>query len=330
MSEQGSEIASKHYGCRGWCSHHNTDLWASAGAITGDNVNAVQYGFWPMSGAWLCRHIWEHYEYTHDIDFLRNNWDIMKGAAQFLLDWFIEDEKGFLHAPISTSPENSYLLNGEKHYLAEGTAMDQAIACDIFTSCIKAAEIIKRDNDFLLELKGALKKLKMYEIGSKGQILEWDKERLEAEPTHRHLSLLYGIYPGNSILHIVDWMNAAQKTMELRGDEATGWSFGWKACVWARLKDGNRAKRFIDHILRLVNSQEVNYGEGGGVYMNLLCAHPPFQIDGNFGITAAMCEMLLQYDGDNPQYLPAIPKEWKHGRISGLVLKGGKETEISW
>lgn len=331
LSVKGTEIARKHYGCNGWCSHHNTDLWGSAGAITGENASAVQYGFWPMSGAWLCRHIWEHYEYTKDKLFLEKKWNTLKNAALFLLDWMEEREDGNLTAPISTSPENAYLLNGEKHYLSQGTAMDQAIACDLFSICLKASAILGKELDFFQKVKDAMKKMNLYTVGNKGQILEWDEEYVEAEPTHRHLSLLYGVYPGNSITkHTPVWIEASKKTMELRGDEATGWSFGWKACVWARLGDGNRAKKFLDKMLRLVNDKEIHYGSGGGMYMNMFCAHPPFQIDGNFGITAAICEMLLQYDGDKPVFLPAVPNEWKHGKMKGIKMKGGKTTDVEW
>lgn len=333
LAEKGAATAQNNYKCRGWCSHHNTDLWRQSEPVGGDNPDSssIGYGFWHGSGAWLSRHIWEHYEYTKDKDFLSEYWQVLKGAGMFMLDRLIETSDGKLVTPMSTSPENSYFLDGKPHALSIGCAMDIGIAVDIFTACIKAAGELEVDAEFVAELETALKKLSYYKTGSEGQLLEWNEELQSTEPQHRHLSLLYGLYPGKSINDSTpEWISAAEKTMRLRGDEATGWGIAWKINVWARLNNGEKAKICLDKALRPVSDCDFNYSSGGGLYPNMLGAHPPFQIDSNYGVTAGIVEMLVQNTGDDTGTLRALPKEWQSGKLSGIRVHGGKFVNVEW
>lgn len=328
LSENGKKVSVNNYNCGGWCSHHNTDLWRQAepvGKYFSDS-SGVMYSFWNSSGAWLVRHIWEHYEYTLDMDFLNKYWPVIKGAAVFFLDWLVTDKNGKLVTPITTSPENRYIKDGIPLAVSKGCAMDTGIILDVFSLSLKAIDILKTDNDLKCLLEKAISNLKSYSIGSKGQLLEWDAEYEEMEPNHRHMSLLYGLYPGYSInKNKPIWSSAAKKTLELRGDEATGWSLGWKINLWARLGNGDKAKYFLDKLLR-----PINVSVSGGVYPNLLDAHPPFQIDGNFGAVAGIIEMLMQQVNGKILLLPAIPKEWHTGHIDGLKIKGNKTIDFVW
>ena len=334
VAKNGEQTAKRNYHCGGWCAHHNTDIWAQSEPVGGEDPNcgAIGFGFWYGAGGWLARHIFEHYKYTKDVVFLEKNWGILKGACQFYLDFLEIDADGFYTTPITTSPENSYKTeDGVAHHVSAGCAMDIGIVQDLFTAGIEASHVLRLDVDMAQRMQAVLNQLRPFSIGSKGQILEWDREYEEADSTHRHLSLLYGLYPGFSIHEDTpELFQAARRTMELRGIEATGWSFGWKACMWARLQDGEMAKTFVDKLLRPVTGDDCDYSKGGGVYMNLLDAHPPFQIDGNFGIAAAIVEMLFQDRNGEHKYLPALPKEWHSGSIRGLKARGNQEISFEW
>ncbi|MEG2020518.1 MAG: glycoside hydrolase family 95 protein [Oscillospiraceae bacterium] len=333
LAQKGEATAQNNYHCRGWCAHHNTDLWRQTEAVGGEGADsgAVGFGFWNISGAWLTRHIMEHYEYTKNLDFLRQNENIIKGASLFMLDRLEKDESGILNTPISTSPENRYLHNEKSYAISRNCAMDIAVTIDVFNAYINTAAILNIDNQLVKDLKQALLKLCKYKIGTNGQLCEWDKEIAEKEPLHRHLSLLYGIYPGHSINSSTDeLLKAAKTSMRLRGDEATGWGIAWKINVWARLHNGDKAKLCLDKALRPVENFGYEYAFGGGLYPNMLGAHPPFQIDSNFGVTAGIAEMLLQEDENGVHILPAIPPIWSSGSVSGLCLKGNKTVSFKW
>ena len=329
VSKNGEDTAKRLYGAGGWVSHHNIDIWGHStpvGLNASDNNPSV-YGLWQMSGAWLCRHLFEHYLYGRDVEFLRNTaYPIISGAVRFYLDYLVEAD-GYLITIPSTSPENTFLdEKGEEHALTYASTMDISIIKELFINYLKIQDIlgIARDTD----VETALRKLPPFKVNKSGALCEWLSDYEEKDVNHRHVSHLYGLYPGN-IIEDENLKTACKTTLERRGEDGTGWCIAWKACLYARLKDGESALRLLKNQLRLTTEEQI-LTNGGGTYPNLFCAHPPFQIDGNFGFAAAIAEMLIQGDENRIELLPALPKAFSTGFVKGIRARGGYSLDISW
>lgn len=344
LSDTGATTAREYYKAPGYVAHHVTDIWGMSTPCGPDTPKSCSWASWNMSVGWLLNNLFAKYEYKQDKEYLEKIYPLMKGFVEYCQAMLIDYNGKMIMSPAS-SPENCYLLNGEKFALSKYTTVNQSILIEVFTNYVRCCELLNKDNDFKEIIKNIIPKLDTFEIGGKGQLLEWDREYDENDVTHRHISHLYGIFPGelfteekNKTLY-----DAARKSLEIRSDVGTGWSIAWKINMWAKFKDGNHSyevfKKQLSYINPNANKEHINTDKPvqiktqnvmGGTYPNLFDAHPPFQIDGNFGVAMGIIQWFLQCEDNRIKILPALPDELKEGKITGVMAKGNIKLDIEW
>lgn len=331
VAHNGSRVATETFSCRGWCVGHNTDRWGHANPVGADSGNASSYALSVSAAGWLCSHIYEHYAFSGDLEFLKDNIKILIGAANFYLDYLtLDPATGKLIPSPSASPENSFLKKGI-HSINKCSTIDLSVIRELFSSVKKALNALDMDNEIVKRIDDALEKLLPYKIGKGGRLVEWYDDYKEVDKHHRHLSHLYALYPGTEFTKdgTPELMRAAGKSLVRRGLGGTGWAKAWKIGLYARLGDGNTALKCVDSQLSLV-SASTHISLKGGTYSSMLCAHPPFQIDGNFGATAGIAEMLIQSHSGYIDILPSLPDKWQSGKAFGLRARGDYTIDIEW